>query len=176
MARLASVLSIYPPSGLDQEAQTMTHMRAKLVVAAVVLIGALAYLATAGVSKGWVYYLSVDQFAATPAKDQHRRVRLYGKVADEDLEVRPGQLMANFTITGNTGQLRVAFHGVVPDTFKAGCEAVVEGQLDSTGVFQADTLLTKCASKYQAKASDASGGASEGAASETGQHPAEIAR
>ena len=38
---------------------------------------------------------------------------------------------------------------VVPDTFQADREVVVEGTLDESGVFRADTLLTKCASKYE---------------------------
>ena len=35
------------------------------------------------------------------------------------------------------------------ELFQAGAEVIVEGQQDAAGVFQADTLLTKCASKYE---------------------------
>jgi len=38
---------------------------------------------------------------------------------------------------------------VVPDMFKSGAEIVVEGKQDAAGVFQADVLMTKCASKYE---------------------------
>ena len=43
------------------------------------------------------------------------------------------------------------YPGVVPDLFKAGCDVVIEGKLDSAGVFQSDSMMTKCSSKYQAE-------------------------
>jgi len=58
-------------------------------------------------------------------------------------------LTAIFTVTGKTGRIPVAYHGVIPDMFKAGVEVVVEGKMDDTGVFQANVLMTKCASKYE---------------------------
>jgi cytochrome c-type biogenesis protein CcmE len=44
----------------------------------------------------------------------------------------------------------VVYHGSVPDLFRAGRRVVVDGRLHH-GVFvaQADTLVTKCPSKYQ---------------------------
>jgi len=40
---------------------------------------------------------------------------------------------------------------VVPDNFAEDREVVVEGHLGTSGVFQADTLLTRCESKYKVK-------------------------
>jgi len=38
----------------------------------------------------------------------------------------------------------------VPDTFKPGAEVIVEGGFDSaSGVFGANSLMTKCPSKYE---------------------------
>jgi cytochrome c-type biogenesis protein CcmE len=45
----------------------------------------------------------------------------------------------------------VSYRGTVPDLFKAGADVVVEGKLNAAGTFEADVLLTKCASKYDAK-------------------------
>ena len=52
-------------------------------------------------------------------------------------------------LLGETKRVPVAFKGVVPDLFKAGSEVVVEGRLDQGGVFRADSVMTKCASKYE---------------------------
>ena len=41
------------------------------------------------------------------------------------------------------------YRGVAPDTFTDGVDIVVEGRLDANGVFQATTLLAKCASRYE---------------------------
>jgi cytochrome c-type biogenesis protein CcmE len=45
----------------------------------------------------------------------------------------------------------VRYQGLTPDNFEEDREVVVEGRLGPAGVFQADTLMTRCESKYQAK-------------------------
>jgi len=126
----------------------MTHMRLKLTLASVVLAGAVGYLAFAGVQRGWVYTLGVDQYAASP-EQQAKRIRLCGKVSEEQLDIRKTQLAATFLLKGEHQAIPVSYHGVVPDMFKAGGEVILEGQRDGAGVFQADVLITKCASKYE---------------------------
>jgi len=125
----------------------MTYMRTKLIVAGLVIAVAVSILAVAGVREGWVYYLPVDQFVGD-ARYQDQRVRLHGAVSTENLDVSSGLLLARFDLLGETRQVRVDYSGVIPDLFEAGRDVVVEGRLDDEGVFQADTLLTKCASKY----------------------------
>ena len=97
---------------------------------------------------GWVHTLGVDQYLASPEK-HHQRIRLCGVVATEGVVVQKAQLVARFFIKGANQQIPVAYKGVVPDMFKAGAEVVVEGKQDDAGVFQADVLMTKCASKYE---------------------------
>jgi len=126
----------------------MTHPKLKFGIAAVVLVGAVAYLALAGMQKGWVYTMGVDQYASE-TRQHNQRVRLCGTVAETDLDIHKAQLQANFYIHGQKNDIRVAYKGVVPDMFKAGAEVVVEGKQDAAGIFQADVLMTKCASKYE---------------------------
>lgn len=126
------------------------RMRAKLAIGGLVLAGAAAYLAVAGARSGWVYYVAVDEFDGAAAR-VGQRVRLTGLVAEEGLEVQPGALLANFKLAGETRQVAVSYRGAIPDMFKAGAQVVVEGKLDDAGVFQADKVLTKCASKYEAQ-------------------------
>jgi cytochrome c-type biogenesis protein CcmE len=126
----------------------MNAIRSKLIIAAVVVVAAVSYLASASLKSGWVYYLEVDRYLS----DQHytqQRVRLHGKVASEDFVSRAGLMKAEFTLRGTTKELSVIYRGAIPDQFAAGRDVVVEGQLNSSGVFQADLLMTKCASKYE---------------------------
>jgi cytochrome c-type biogenesis protein CcmE len=46
----------------------------------------------------------------------------------------------------------VVYRGALPDAFKdqPGTEVVAEGRLDGQGIFLAQTLITKCPSKYEA--------------------------
>jgi cytochrome c-type biogenesis protein CcmE len=131
----------------------MNHVRLKLVVGGIAIALAVALLATAGIREGLVYYLPVDEFLA--GDHQLRRVRLHGTVSEENYESDSAGLHARFDLLGDERRLRVEYRGVVPDLFKAGRDVVVEGQLDEDGVFQGDTLLTKCASKYETAGGEA---------------------
>lgn len=127
----------------------MTRTTIKFIVAGVVLISAIAYLAFAGSKEGWAtYHVTVDAFASDP-QVQRQHVRLAGKVASEGIEIGSGRYGAHFTLAGDSSKVNVNYKGVVPELFKADCDVVVEGRLDSANVFQADVLMTKCASKYE---------------------------
>jgi cytochrome c-type biogenesis protein CcmE len=132
----------------------MAHARLKLIGAGVAIAIAVAFLVVAGVREGWVYYLPVDQFLADDGYHD-QRVRLRGTVAHDNLHVAGTRLLARFELQGEQRGLRVEYEGVVGDMFGAGREVVVEGRLDEAGVFQADTLLTRCASKYETAGGEA---------------------
>jgi cytochrome c-type biogenesis protein CcmE len=128
----------------------MTHIRTKLSIAALVLIVAVGYLGIAGIRSGWVYYVQVDDFVAN-AQYQDQRVRLCGVVGGDEFLSSPALLTAKFELRGKTAQVPVEYVGVIPSTFKVGCEVVVEGKLAEDGVFRSDFMMTKCASKYQSE-------------------------
>ncbi len=128
----------------------MRHMRIKLTIAGLLLAAAVSYLAFAGLRDGWVYHVDVDQFVQN--SEMHaQRVRLVGKVSSDHLESSPAKLFAKFDLQGTTKVVPVQYRGAIPELFKAGAEVVVEGKSDVAGVFQADVLMTKCASKYQSE-------------------------
>ena len=129
----------------------MTSVRIKLTVAAVILASAITYLAAAGIKSGWVYYVDVDKYCSDSSL-VNQRVRLHGKVSPDHFQASPGTLTANFTLLGKSQTLTVDYHGSIPDMFQPDREVVIEGRKNpTTGHFQADVLLTKCASKYEAK-------------------------
>jgi cytochrome c-type biogenesis protein CcmE len=105
-------------------------------------------LAIAGAREGWIRYLSVDEFNGSE-ESRAVRVRLVGVVAEQNIHIEPAGLQASFDLCGDSTSVRVAYEGVIPDLFTPGQEVVVEGRLNDEGVFEADTLLTKCASKYE---------------------------
>ena len=125
----------------------MSRPHAKLVIAGSILTVAVAYLAYAGVQAGRSYYLEVDKFLGDPQLRQSR-ARVHGIIAREDLIVAGTGGRTSFLLLGETGRLPVVFDGVVPDLFQAARRVVVEGRLNADGVFVADQVLAKCASKY----------------------------
>jgi cytochrome c-type biogenesis protein CcmE len=124
----------------------MSSTRKKLLVAGIGLLAAVSYLAIAGAKSGWVYFVDVDHFMAD-SRYTTQRVRLHGKVADEDFTT--AGIDARFILLGKDKRLGVNYHGVIPEMFQVGKEVVVEGRLDAAGIFKADLLMTKCASKYE---------------------------
>ena len=129
----------------------MPNQTLKYTVAGAILLSAAAYLAYASMKDGWAcYHLPVDAFLNSP-QYQNQRVRLAGQVSTENLHAGAGRLNADFDLVANGRSVTVKYHGIVPEMFRPGGEVVVEGKLESPGVFKADVMMTKCASKYEAK-------------------------
>ena len=128
----------------------MSAMRTKILLASLLTAGAVGYLAFAGVKGGWAYNVPVDQFVSDAAYHD-RRVQLCGIVAASGFQLDRAHLTASFQIAGQTTTLPVIFHGSIPDMFRVGSQVVVEGKMGDNNVFMAQSLLTKCASKYDAQ-------------------------
>lgn len=118
--------------------------------------GALAVLAIAAVLVLNAMRSSI-MFFTTPGKitEQHigpgTRFRLGGLVQKGSL-VRGDQLKVRFEVTDGNATLPVAYQGILPDLFREGQGVISEGALDTSGVFQADTVLAKHDETYMPKA------------------------
>jgi cytochrome c-type biogenesis protein CcmE len=146
---------------------TMKSMRTKLAIAGILLCGAFGYLALAGMKQGWVYFVDVDHYLAD-GQFKTQRVRLHGKVAEDGFSATAGSLTANFNLSGASHTLPIVYRGTIPDMFGPGKDVVVEGSRDGSGVFRADVLMTKCASKYEAGSPHKNGSPQEQAAAKAG--------
>lgn len=132
----------------------MNHVRTKLLIAGSVIAVGVALLAFAGVRDGWVYFLPVDQFLESESYHT-KRVRLHGAVGESNFQENRALLIATFDLCGKQRSQRVEYSGVIPELFAPGRDVVVEGRLDESGIFRADTLMTKCASKYESEDGEA---------------------
>ncbi len=128
-----------------------TKTIAKVAIGIVVIGGGIGYFMVQAMQSSWAYYLSVDDFFTAGAAIQEHSFRLAGRVQPGSVERDLEHVMLRFTLAGARAQLPVRYKGVTPDNFAEDREVVVEGRLGTDGVFQADTLMTRCESKYQAK-------------------------
>ena len=78
------------------------------------------------------------------------RVRLGGLVVNGSV-VRGEQLSVRFEVTDGNRAIPVTYKGILPDLFREGQGVVAEGTLDSSGLFNADTVLAKHDEKYMPK-------------------------
>ena len=129
------------------------------LVALFLFLGGFGWLVLSGLSEESVYFLNVSEaLALEPAKRD--QARLFGSVSAENLVSDPQALGVAFDLVDKFDvhkSLRVEYRGAVPDTFKPGAEVIVEGRFNKqSGVFAANTLITKCPSKYQKMSEEAS--------------------
>ena len=120
----------------------------KIVVASVIILATVAYLAFTGVRDNKSYYVTIGELQSMGDKAYVRHLRVAGNVAPGSIE-RAGT-NATFTLLEQGKNLRVAYQGTEPppDTFKDDAQALAIGTYGRDGVFHATQLQAKCASKY----------------------------
>lgn len=121
------------------------------VVAMMFFFSGFGYLLYTGLTENSVYFLEVSEALASP-QENLQAARLFGTVSSDENIERSTTLGVNFRMEDTTypeKYIFVNYSGIVPDTFKAGAEVIVEGAMAEDGSFTAKTLMTKCPSKYQ---------------------------
>jgi cytochrome c-type biogenesis protein CcmE len=119
----------------------------KYLIGGIIIFIAIAFLAVTAFMKSSSYYYTVSQAIEQGSSIYGRNVRVNGTVADS-IKNDIASLTIEFTIAEGTSVLSVIFHGAAPDNFVPNADVVVEGKIDNSGVLQADSILTKCPSKY----------------------------
>ena len=123
----------------------------KFIIGGILITLAIVFLVVLGF-KNLTYYYEVNEVLTQGDSLTGKTIRVAGEVAP-DIEREVGTL--RFTIIDFTNEnttLPVVYQGPVPDTFQVGREIVIEGKYISGGVFDATSIITKCASKYQPEA------------------------
>lgn len=132
-------------NGLPQRRPTARE--AKLLIGGLVVVLAVAYLILTAVRGSTAYYLTVAELQAQPPSE--RNVRVAGTIVEQSIIWETRDLVLQFEIADESGSLPVVYHGARPDMFGDGAEVVVEGRYTPQGIFQAQSLLLKCPSKYE---------------------------
>ena len=135
----------------------MPKKNLRVLIGAFIILSSIGVLAYSGTQDNLVYYVTVSEFARSEATaPPHHGVRVTGLVRPGTIAVGADQRTVRFTMQDEKQPgvtLPVSYSGIIPDTFKEGRQVVVEGRL-TDGVFNADVLLAKCPSKYEARDAD----------------------
>ncbi len=124
----------------------------KIIVASVVILGSVLWLAITGTAANKSYYYTISelqkQLHDDGGKVYSRHLRVSGNVAPGSIH-RTGA-NADFTLLEQGKILKVDYKGSEPppDTFKDDAQALAIGTYGRDGVFHATQLQAKCASKY----------------------------
>jgi cytochrome c-type biogenesis protein CcmE len=136
----------------------------KLAMAGAAVVAVTVYMAFAGASANWQYYLTADECLARGDTLAKNRLRVGGKVAATTLRISSDRRQIAFTFQTAKEHLTVLCAGPPPDNLVEGMDVVVEGRLEGPGLLRGEKLLTRCASKYKSSPVDASGKPSEATA------------
>jgi cytochrome c-type biogenesis protein CcmE len=124
--------------------------RGKFIAGSAIIIATLVSLAYVGYTQSKTYYHTIAELATLQPSALHQRMRVSGYVRAGTIRHLPGHL--DFVLEEEGKTLPVSYIGrdPLPDTFKDGAQALVEGDLTPDGHFVAEQVQAKCASKYQA--------------------------
>ena len=132
----------------------------RFMVGLVGVAAVVSYLMWTGVSQTMVYYLTpVELLAKVDADPTFHEVgvKVSGQVIPGTYARVQGELLHTFQVrdlADESVSFSVEFRDALPDTFADDVEVVLEGRLRPDGVFEANTLLTKCGSRYEAAPED----------------------
>ena len=121
------------------------YKRALIIVAALAVIGVAALLILNALNSNIALYVTPSEVSAGKSpKDQ--AFRIGGMVKDGSL--RRDGLTVHFVITDLVKDIPVAYTVILPDLFKEGKGAVIQGRMNSDGEFIASEVLAKHDENY----------------------------
>jgi len=121
------------------------HKRGLMIVAALVVIGIAALLILNALNSNIALYVTPSEVVAGKAP-QGQAFRIGGLVKEGSLK-RDG-LTVHFVITDLVKDIPVSYTGILPDLFKEGKGAVIQGNLNPQGEFIASEVLAKHDENY----------------------------
>jgi len=129
----------------------------RIGIAVAVILGTVGWLAYTGYGSSKSYYVTIAELGGMGNKAYSSNLRVEGYVQPGSIQ-RDGPRVTfvlnefeSHTVQATHGHLlKVSYNGSEPppDTFKDDAQALAEGTFGRDGVFHANTLQAKCASKY----------------------------
>ena len=125
----------------------------KFALGGAVILVAFAVVLYATSQGNAQYFLTVGELRDRQAEIVGKDVRISGFVVADSIAYEASTLHLEFDIVDQAGSaqepLRIVLDGEpLPDQMNDEAQAIAEGRLQSDGMFQAETLMMKCASKY----------------------------
>lgn len=124
--------------------------RGKFLIGSGIIVATLLALAYVGFTQSKTYYHTITELTTLKGSALHERMRVSGNVRAGSIDHMPGRV--DFVLTEQGKDLTVSYVGrdPLPDTFKDGSQALVEGKMMPDNRFVAEQVQAKCASKYEA--------------------------
>ena len=120
-----------------------------VLIATIILMIAL-FIVQASVSSGGSFSLTVAGVLAKQDSLVGRNVKIEGRIKEGSVRTGKDEFDIYFVIEDeDKNQLEIHYTKVLPDPFKEGRTAIVEGELRENAKIEASRLTVKCPSKYK---------------------------
>ena len=145
-------------------------VKTKFGIGIAIIVITLSSLAWIGAKESKTYYHTVAELPTLNSTEMRQRIRVGGDVAAGSIQHMPGRV--DFILKEDGKTLPVSYVGAdpLPDTFKDGAQALVEGHAMPDGRFVAEEVQAKCASKYEVAPGQGNYGAPQGSTGTTEDH------
>jgi cytochrome c-type biogenesis protein CcmE len=130
----------------------MKRKQLKFAVGSALIVLTLSFLAYSGYEDSKTYYYTVPELHAMKEAAYNKPIQVSGDVIPGTIR-RDGKIV-DFVIGQESQTLRVRYVGKdpLPDTLIDRATAMATGKMQPDGVFVADKMMAKCASKYEKEA------------------------
>ena len=119
--------------------------RGAIVAGGVAAVSVAAALVLNALNSNIALYVTPSEVAAGKSP-KGQAFRIGGMVKEGSL--KRDNLTVHFVVTDNAKDIPVAYTGILPDLFKEGKGAVVQGKLGTDGLFTASEVLAKHDENY----------------------------
>ena len=123
------------------------HKRLLLILAGLVILGAVAALVLNAFQSNLVFFFSPTQVAAGEAP-KGKPFRIGDMVKEGSIRREADGVTLSFVVTDTEQDMAVRYKGILPDLFKEGKGAVAQGKIGDDGVFVASEVLAKHDENY----------------------------
>lgn len=123
------------------------HKRLTLILAGLALLGGAVALILSAFQDNLVFFHTPTEVAEGKAPTG-RSFRIGGLVEGGSIKRAADGITVNFVVTDTAKSILVSYKGPLPDLFKEGKGAVVQGKLGPDGVFMASEVLAKHDENY----------------------------
>jgi cytochrome c-type biogenesis protein CcmE len=148
--------------------------KAKLIVAGLMIVSAVAYLIVTSTGSTAHYFLTIEEVRAMDDEADSRRLTISGAVLGDTIDYDPSKPRVTFTIVQMPGdpreversgglarvlhdavndpdapRMEIVYEDVKPDLLQHESQAIIRGQLGDDGRFHADEVLMKCPTRYE---------------------------
>lgn len=126
----------------------MKNKKLKFGAGIAIILAVVVWEGISGFQQSKTYYVTVSELLQ--GKGGAQRMRVDGIVQPDSIQRHGSQV--TFRLAQDSESIPVTYVGsdTLPDTFRGGAQAIIEGDFTPSGTFRAEKIQAKCASKYQA--------------------------